>query len=219
MRSRAIVTCAVVAAGTLLASFHVSAQSAARYRLRPADVLEVQYRYTPEFSQTLTVGPDGYVSLQLLGSVRLGGLTVDEAQALILERARTRLRDPEITLVLREHEKSYVTVAGQVATPGKVEIKGSLTALEAIAMAGGLREDAKQSQVVLLRRFSADEYETRVLDVKHLMTESGVREDIALRPNDLLVVPQDRVGKIDRVLRVANIGSYLGAAALLGLGR
>ena len=221
MRTHAIiVACAVAAVGSLLAVISpVSAQADSRYRLRPDDILEVQYRYTPEFAQTVSVGPDGYVNLHLFGSVKFGGLTVDEAQAAVLERARTRLRDPELTLILKEYEKNYVTVAGQVGKPGKVEMKGPLTVMEAIAIAGGLREDAKQSQVLLLRRFSADEFETQVLDVKYLMTPEGVQADVALRPNDLLVVPQDRVGKVDRVLKVLNLGSYLTAAALLGLGQ
>jgi polysaccharide export outer membrane protein len=216
-RRRGIVVLVVAVGLLLLTHSPLLAQIDDRYRVKPADVLEIQYRYTPEFSQTVTVGPDGYVSLQLLGSVRVGGLTVDEAHALVLEGARQRLRDPEVALVVKEHEKRYVTVTGQVVAPGKIEIKGTLTALEAIAMAGGLRNDAKQSQVILFRRSNPEEYETQVLDVKNLMSKSGVHADLDLRPNDLLLVPQDRVSKVDRVVKLLNLGLYLNAAALLGL--
>ena len=84
---------------------------------------------------------------------------VDEAQSKILGIARTRLREPEVTLVLREYEKPYVTVAGYVTTPGKVELKGPMTIVEALALAGGFRPDGKQSQLILFRRTNAEEYE------------------------------------------------------------
>src|SRR5690242_19241849 len=73
-----------------------------RYKLQPLDVLEVHYRYSPEFDQTATVQPDGFISLPLLGDLNIQGLTLDEAKAAILGKASQRLRDPEITVVLKE---------------------------------------------------------------------------------------------------------------------
>ena len=96
-----------------LASLRVSAQTGAfsehdpRYRLQPTDVLEVHYRYTPEFDQTVSLQPDGFVSLQIVGDIKLQGLTLDQVKATILEKAKERLRDPEINLALKEFEKDY----------------------------------------------------------------------------------------------------------------
>src|SRR2546421_11710593 len=92
-----------------------------RYRLQPGDVLEVQYRYSPEFNQTITIQPDGYVSLEIGGDVKVGGLTVEQARQAILRRASQRLQDPEATLILKEFQKPYFVVAGEVAQPGKIE--------------------------------------------------------------------------------------------------
>jgi polysaccharide biosynthesis/export protein len=191
------------------------AQPNPQYRLRPTDVVNVEYRYSPEFSHEAVVGPDGYVNLPVLGSVEIGGLTIAEAHASLLSIARTRLNDPEIVISLTEYEKPYVTVAGHVTTPGKLELKGRLTVLEAIALSGGLRQEAKQSQVLLLRRFSADELETKIIDVRRLMTKAGIQDDLALRPNDILVVPQDRISKVDRIVKLLNLGLYMNPAALL----
>jgi polysaccharide export outer membrane protein len=185
------------------------------YRLQPTDVLELQYRYSPEFNQTTSIGPDGFVHLLLLGAVRVGGLSVEEAQTRILELARQRLRDPEMVLILREFEKPYVTVAGHVTNPGKLELGAGLTVVQAIAVAGGFRSDAKHSQVLLFRRFSADEFETQAIDVKRLMSRKGLREDFGLRSGDLIVIPQDRISKIERFVRWANIGVYVNPAGLL----
>src|SRR4051794_7794942 len=85
-----------------------------RYHLQPSDVLELHYRYSPEFDQTVTVQPDGFVGLTLIGDLHIQGLTLDEAKAAILEKASERLKDPEVTVVLKEFEKPYFTVTGEV---------------------------------------------------------------------------------------------------------
>ena len=100
-----------------------------RYRLQTMDVLEVNYRYTPEFNQTVTVQPDGYVSLNLVGGLKLGGLTLDEAKKMLVDKSSARLRDPEIALVLKDYVKPHFFVAGEVATPGRFELRGSVSAL------------------------------------------------------------------------------------------
>src|SRR5712692_7749150 len=70
-----------------------------RYRLQPGDVIEVQYRYSAEFNQTVTVQPDGYVSLEIGGDVKVAGLTIDQTRQAILRRASERLQEPEATVI------------------------------------------------------------------------------------------------------------------------
>src|SRR2546423_550990 len=70
-----------------------------RYRLQPGDVLEVQFRYSPEFNQTLTVQPDGYVSMDIGGELRVAGLTVEQTRMAILKKASERLQNPVATIV------------------------------------------------------------------------------------------------------------------------
>src|ERR1700730_13416434 len=65
-----------------------------RYRLQPGDVLEVQFRYSPEFNQTVTVQPDGYVSLEIGGDLKVAGMTGEQPPLAILRKASTRLQDP-----------------------------------------------------------------------------------------------------------------------------
>jgi polysaccharide biosynthesis/export protein len=181
-----------------------------RYHLQPNDVLEVQYRYTPEYNQTATVQPDGFVSLELIGDLKLAGLTLDEARTAIHDKAAERLHDPELSLLLKDYVKPHFAVAGEVATPGRFELRGDVTALEAIAMAGGLKTaSAKHSQVILFRRIDEDRAETKVLDLKRLMAAPTAAEDISLKPEDILLVPQNNISKIERFVKWANIGMYL----------
>ena len=87
---------------------------------------------------------------------------------------------------------------------------GPVNALEAIAVAGGFKDSAKHSQVLLFRRINADTAETKLLDLKRVMNPAHPRleEAISLEPGDLLLVPQNRVSKIDRYIHWANVGMF-----------
>jgi polysaccharide export outer membrane protein len=200
----------LLCAAAALAQSGTFAERDPRYRIQPSDVLEVHYRYTPEFDQTVTVQPDGFVNLQIVGDVKLQDLTLDQVKAAILVKASLRLKDPEITLVLKDFEKPYFMVGGEVANPGKFEMRGPVNAIQAIAMAGGFKTaSAKHSQVILFRRVGPDLAQTEILNVKAAMQPSA-REPLAdLHPGDLLIVPQNRISKIERFVKWANIGTYL----------
>lgn len=180
----------------------------ARYRIQPNDVVEIQFRYTPEYNYAGTIQPDGYISLQVVGDVKIGGLTLSEASAAVAKQASARLRDPEVTVILKDFVKPHFVVAGEVAHPGTFDLRGEVTAIQAIAISGGFKESSKQSQVVLLRRVNKDYAEVKVLDLKKLMSPSNIREDILIRPDDMLVVPQNRISKFEPYVRVGSTGLY-----------
>jgi polysaccharide export outer membrane protein len=181
----------------------------ARYRLQPSDVVEVHYRYTPEFDQTVTVQPDGFVDLQIVGDLKAQGLTAEELKAAVLEKASLRLREPEITLVVKEFEKPYFVVGGEVANPGKFEMRGRVTAVQAIAMAGGFKAaSARHSQVILYRRVGPDLARAELLNLKAATNPSATAPLAELQPGDLLVVPQNSISKIERFVKLTNLGVY-----------
>src|ERR1700740_3548992 len=111
-----------------------------RYILHAGDVITLDYRYTPEFNQTVTIQPDGYVSLDVVGQVKLGGLTIEQAHDQIVTIASGRLNHPELILTLKDFEHPYIVVAGEVARPGKFELRDDTTALQAIMLAGGFKD-------------------------------------------------------------------------------
>src|SRR6266849_7696276 len=128
-----------------------------RYRLQPGDVIEVQFRYSPEFNQTVTVQPDGYISLEIGGDLKVAGLTVEDTRRMILRRAGARLQDPVATVLLKEFQKPYFVVAGAVTQPGKIEMRERVTAIQAIMLAGGLKEGANASQVIVFRKLNSSD--------------------------------------------------------------
>ena len=176
------------------------------YRLQPSDVLELEYEYTPEYNQTVTVGPDGTVTLKLVGSVKVEGLSLDEATSAIKAKASVPLNHPELSLTLKEFVKPHFTIYGEVQKPGVYDMHGEVTVLQAIAISGGQKETSKQTQVVLLRKVNGDMAEVKVINTKTMSTADGVREDFALKPDDMIIVPKNKLGKLEPYVRVTSMG-------------
>jgi len=186
-----------------------NAEGNARYTLNPGDVVEVQYRYTPESNQTVTIQPDGYVSLDIVGDVKIGGLTLEQVRNAIIKKANVRLNNPEITLLLKEFQKPYFVVAGEVAQPGKFEMRENITALQAIILAGGFKDSAKSSQIILFRKINSEMAEVKVINLKKIKRTTDLEKDLALQAGDMLVVPQNTITKIERYVRLASLGTFL----------
>jgi len=180
-----------------------------RYRLQPGDVLEIQYRYSPEFNQSVTVQPDGYITLEVGGDLKVAGMTVDQMRQAILKKASTRLQDPIATVILKEFQKPYFVVTGEVAQPGRIEMRERVTALQAIMLAGGMKESAKSSQVVLLRNINSEIAEVKLLNLKNIKRTGDLENDLTLQPGDIVFVPRDKISKIERFMRVASVAAFI----------
>jgi polysaccharide export outer membrane protein len=180
-----------------------------RYRLQPGDVFEVQFRYSPEFNQTVTVQPDGYVSLEVGGDLKVAGLTIEQARAAILKKAAVRLQDPVATIVLKEFQKPYFVIAGEVSLPGRIEMRERVTALQAIMLAGGMKEGARSSQVVVFRRINTDTAEVKLLNLKNIHRTADLENDLTLQPGDMVYVPRDKISKIERFMKLASVAAFM----------
>lgn len=185
------------------------AKRGVRYQLHPSDLLEVNFRLSPEFNATVPVQPDGYVTLPNLGSVLVAGLTLDEATANIRTKAAERLNEPEVTVALKQFETPYFIVGGQVANPGKVEKHGTVTVLAAVQLAGGFKEGAQTKQVVLIRQVDSERAETRLINYKYLLQHPQANEDIELQAGDMIYVPQNTLSKITPYVKLISPGVYL----------
>ncbi|MGA8763010.1 MAG: polysaccharide biosynthesis/export family protein, partial [Candidatus Sulfotelmatobacter sp.] len=106
-------------------------QRESRYHLAANDNFEVTFELSPEFNQTVTVQPDGYVSLKAVGDVRVAGQTIPELTQTLRSAYGKILNDPLIAVVLKDFEKPYFIANGQVAHPGKYEMRGNITLTQA----------------------------------------------------------------------------------------
>lgn len=181
---------------------------AADYCLQAGDTFEVLYRYTPEYNQTVRIQPDGMVSLTLLGAVPVRGLTVEEARKRILHEAAKRFNNPDVSLALKDFERPHFTVLGEVANPGRFELRGSLSTVDALAMAGGLKTSARHNNILLIHRVNQTVGETTLIDFKALENGRPGRELITLRDGDIIIVPQSKLSKVERYVKLTNIGIY-----------
>lgn len=185
-----------------------------RYHLRKGDTFDVDFALSPEFDQTVAVQPDGYVTLKGAGSLFVDGQTVPELTESVKEAYAKTLRDPVITIALRDFEKPYFIASGQVGKPGKYDLRSDLTVVEAVAIAGGFTDRSKHSQVVLFRPLPAGGYEAKLLNVKKLLATRNLSEDVHLQPGDLLYVPQNALSKIRPFLPNSSMGAYVGSGVL-----
>jgi polysaccharide biosynthesis/export protein len=177
------------------------------YQLERSDTLEVHYRYTPEFDQTVSVGPDGQVSLPGLGSFQAGGLTVDDFRAKVLQISSARLVNPEISVILKEYDKPHVFVEGEVKNPGRLEIRRDISALDAIALAGGFTTSSNKAHVLLIRKIDDGRSETKVLDLKQLISDRTLQEPVEISSGDTLYVTQNNLSKIERIVHLGQFGA------------
>ncbi|HSY98286.1 MAG TPA: polysaccharide biosynthesis/export family protein [Terriglobales bacterium] len=178
------------------------------YRLCKSDVVAISFTFSPEFDQTVSVQPDGYIALKGVKQLPAEGVTVPELQAAIGRAYLGVLHDPEVTIVLQDFDKPYFIVGGEVNHPAKYELRSDIRVTEAVAIAGGLTPRAKHSQIVLFRRVSDDLVESHLLDVKTMMKSRTLAEDIYLRPGDFLFVPQNLISKIKQYLPTSSLSMY-----------
>lgn len=181
-----------------------------RYMLRAGDVLEINFVMAPAFNQVRTVQPDGYIALQNVGDLHVAGKTTPELVEALREKYAAIMRDPVISVVLKEFEHPYFIASGQVGKPGKYELRGATTVSEAIAIAGGFGDVAKSSNVLLFRRVSNEYVDLKQLNVKKILQGSNLEEDIELQPGDMVFVPKSTTAAVLRSLMPhSNLGLYL----------
>jgi polysaccharide export outer membrane protein len=181
-----------------------------RYALRSGDTFDVGFEFSPEFNQSVTVQPDGFVSLREIGDVYVSGLTLPQVQQVVEAKYGSILKQPNISITPKDLEKRYFIAAGEVSHPGKYELRAETTVTEALAMAGGLAPDrAKHSEVVLFRRDGEGLAAGKVVNVKKMLKSRDLREDVNLKPGDLLYVPQNTWSKTSRFVPIPGVGMTL----------
>jgi protein involved in polysaccharide export with SLBB domain len=181
-----------------------------RYRVGDGDVLVLTFNFTPEFNQTVTVQPDGFITLQSIGDLHVEGKTVPEIRTDLGNAYGKILHNPEISVTLKDFQAPYFLALGQVAKPGKYDLRGDTTLTQAVAEAGGFTTQAKHSQVLLFRRVSDNWVSVQKVDLKHMLGSGNLSEDLHLRPGDMVYIPQNTVSKIKPFLPLPSLSFLLG---------
>jgi polysaccharide export outer membrane protein len=155
-----------------------------QFKIGREDVVEVSVWRDPELTRTVPVRPDGYISLPLAGEVMAAGKTPSELAQEIKKKLTAYVQDPRVTVVMREVNSSRVFVTGEVHHPGAFPIRGRISVLQAIALAGGFSDFADSNGIVVIRPGPTPErIPVRYSDVLN------ARADVDLLPGDTVVVP------------------------------
>lgn len=172
-------------------------ESPKTYTLQEGDVVEVKFFYNPELNEREAIRPDGMISLQLIDDVAVAGLTPLEVDRLLTEMYSKIIRQPAVTVIVKEFSGQKVYIGGEVNTPGLIPISGKLTALQAILQANGFKNTAELSSVVILRNQGTATPQFIVADLSDVLKANAWQNDVPLRPYDIVIVPMTTIGKMD----------------------
>src|SRR5438552_2158750 len=123
----------------------------ASYVIGPGDIIGVNVWKEPDVSKAVPVRSDGKISLPLAGELQASGTTPKELERAIADRLQSYISDPEVTVIVQEIKSQKFNILGQVSKPGSYPLTDSTTILDAVAMAGGFRDFAKQKSIYVLR--------------------------------------------------------------------
>lgn len=174
-----------------------SAGDQQNYHIQRGDRLAINFYLNPEFNAEAPVGPDGRITLPLIGSLAAAGMTPADLAQEINKGYMTELRSPDAAVIVKNMPGRQVFVQGQVNRPGAFPLAPGMTALQALADAGGVTPDAADDDVVLIRRDACGRPTGERLDLANAVDNPGKGEDAALLPYDVIVVPRSRIANMD----------------------
>lgn len=178
-------------------------QDRSDYLLGPGDLLEMKVLQAENLNTTVRISSRGLISLPLLGEVDLTGKTAFEAETLIEEKYREKyIRDPHVSIFVKEHYSQRVTIVGQVKNPGTYDYPSKQRLLDILALAGGLTE--KAGQVIQVRKLGGDSEtlpQTYLIDLDQLINQGQTELNIGINGGDVVFVPETGHFFVDGAVR------------------
>jgi protein involved in polysaccharide export with SLBB domain len=179
------------------AALHPAPTDPRSYRIQPGDQLEIDFYLDPEFNDQVAVDPDGKIQLRMVGAIPAAGLTPTQLAQEIDKAYSTELRSPNAVVNVKNMPARQIYVEGQVTRPGSFPLQPGMTALQALAEAGGVTPDAADDSVVLIRRDACGRPTGQRIDLASAADGASSAEDVGLMPYDILVVPRSRIANMD----------------------
>lgn len=153
------------------------------------DVLAVNVWKEPDISRSVPVRSDGKISLPLVGEVQASGRTPLKLEQEIAGKLSSYISEPEVTVMVQQINSEKFNILGEVAKPGSYSLTNSATVLDAIALAGGFRDFAKQKSIYVLRHDANGKQERIAFNYKNVVNGKHPEQNIKLEPHDTIVVP------------------------------
>jgi len=155
------------------------------YRIGPEDVLVISVWKNDALTRSVVVRPDGKISLPLLNDVQAAGLTPLELREVLIRKLADYMPTPEVSVIVSDIRSFKVSVIGEVSKPGRYELKGWVTVLDVLALAGGFTQFASPSRIVILQ---PDGKAMKRIPFNYKKIP-GEQENFYLRNGDIVMVP------------------------------
>ncbi|MBP7087865.1 MAG: polysaccharide export protein [Candidatus Omnitrophica bacterium] len=170
------------------------------YTLGKDDVVEIQVRNQPEFSGQFVVGPDGNIQYNFLGDVKAEGLTKEGLKEVLMEKLSQFVKIPEVSVIIAAYRSKFVYVLGEVGNPGKYPMKGDTVNLRETLVAAGLPTPAAALRRTFVITPDIKRPKHKKIDIYSLLYKGILKDNMILRPGDLVVVPSTVPSEINRAL-------------------
>lgn len=170
-------------------------ETAEEYYLQPGDNLDIKCFYNPELNENVTIRPDGKISLQLIDEIQAAGLTPAQLDELLTKKYSAHLKQAMVTVIVKDFGGQRIYVGGEVNSPQVLEVVGRVNALQAIFDAGGFKEDAKLSSVMIVSRGPDNRPLARKVDLQKALEGELPEEEYLLRPFDMVYIPKTNLAK------------------------
>lgn len=173
------------------------------YILFPGDQIEVSVWRNPDVTRTVTIRPDGFISLPLLQEVKAAGLTPRELSESVTKALSGRLLNPEITVIPVQVRQAVVYVLGDVRSPGAYPVRNAITAAQALAVAGGVLRSGGESDTAIIRLNDEGYLEALPVGGRFNVSQSGPYIALAgavLKADDIVFVPETGRSQLFRAL-------------------
>lgn len=181
-----------------VSAFSAASPQVDEYRIQPGDQFDIKFFYNPELNESVTVRPDGRISLQLAPEVVVAGLTPAQLTQALREKYAADLARPEITVISRSFANQRVYVDGEVNKPSLVPLSGAMTVLDSIAQAGGVKESARRDEVIIIRRANGEAKPVVLtVDLTKIIDGTDTAQNVVLMPYDVVYLPRSPIANVN----------------------
>lgn len=198
---------------------HTYAQTPQEYTIEVGDTLDIKFMYNAELNEmAVPVRPDGKISLQLAQDIPAAGSTPSQLRKVLYDKYAAELKTPEIAVIVRTFGGNMVFVDGEIAAPKSIPFRGRMTVMQAVAQAEGMRETARLSNVIVIRKDFQGQPMAANLDLRKVIDGTDFSQDVALMPYDIVYIPKSHIANWDKFIdeyvnrsipsRIPGFGSF-----------
>ncbi len=171
-------------------------QVRSEYYIEIGDILDIDVWRVPDLTRSVSVRPDGRISMPVVGDLEVVGLTLVELRELLTEKISEYVWSPQISISIQQFGGRKFIILGEVGAPGVYRFQNDISLVEAIALAGGMKEYAKKGKIAIIRGDVRKQPQVKIISAnfQNILKQGMLTENLAILPNDILYVGRDIVG-------------------------